>query len=100
MLKIAVSTMVCLMFSALASSSQGAATATLATYAYPRRLGGCVNLSGWLPARDQFAAAVVAAQGGGANAATPCFWGHGSDDQIVAFENQVRRVTVCGSQEH
>lgn len=72
----------------LAGFSQGAATATLATYAYPRRLGGCVNLSGWLPARDQFAAAVVAAQGGGANASTPCFWGHGTDDEIVAFANQ------------
>jgi S-(hydroxymethyl)glutathione dehydrogenase/alcohol dehydrogenase len=61
--------------------SQGAATATLATYAYGKKLGGCLNLSGWLPEAKTFAC-------GAANTATPIFWGHGAKDAVVAFENQ------------
>lgn len=63
--------------------SQGAATATLATYTFGQRLGGCINLSGWLPNRDSFATQIRSE-----NASTPIFWGHGSLDEIVAFSNQ------------
>jgi S-(hydroxymethyl)glutathione dehydrogenase/alcohol dehydrogenase len=63
--------------------SQGAATATLATYSYGKRLGGCINLSGWVPDRDQFASLINAE-----NKSTPIFWGHGRQDQIIAFDNQ------------
>ena len=63
--------------------SQGAATSTLAVYTYGKRLGGCINLSGWLPNKEHFAAAIRPE-----NAHTPIFWGHGREDNIVAFENQ------------
>ncbi|KAJ1462314.1 Phospholipase/carboxylesterase/thioesterase [Pelagophyceae sp. CCMP2097] len=60
--------------------SQGGAVALLAAYRYPKKLAGCVCLSGWLTMKDEFAA--------GANAGTPCFWGHGTSDPIVLPEQQ------------
>lgn len=67
----------------LGGFSQGAAIATLATYSYPQTLGGCVNLSGWLPLRDSWSKLHLAA-----NKSTPCFWGHGSADDVISFELQ------------
>ncbi len=60
--------------------SQGGALALLATYLYPKKLGGCVCLSGWLTIQDTFSAAVKAADS--KNAKTPCFWGHGMMDPV------------------
>lgn len=65
--------------------SQGAATATLATYSYGKRLGGCLNLSGWLPAPDHF---LAPSRRSPANASTPLFWGHGLTDDVVHIDNQ------------
>jgi S-(hydroxymethyl)glutathione dehydrogenase/alcohol dehydrogenase len=63
--------------------SQGAAAATLATYTYGKTLAGCLNLSGWVPNRAGFSAALNAA-----NKRTPIFWGHGNADEVIAFDNQ------------
>lgn len=63
--------------------SQGAAVATLATYRYPNKLGGCLNLSGWVPSRDSFASGVCAA-----NKDTPIFWAHGNTDEIIVCDLQ------------
>ena len=72
--------------------SQGAATATLATYTYGERLGGCLNLSGWLPNRADFAASLQPA-----NKSTPLFWGHGQKDEVIAFEMQAAGVEVLSA---
>lgn len=69
--------------------SQGAATAMLSVYTYSKTLGGCLNLSGWLADRAQFKAALQAA-----NQPTPCHWAHGTQDSIVAFDNQSVGVTT------
>eukprot|EP00331_Platyophrya_macrostoma_P027475 CAMPEP_0176438488 /NCGR_PEP_ID=MMETSP0127-20121128/19316_1 /TAXON_ID=938130 /ORGANISM="Platyophrya macrostoma, Strain WH" /LENGTH=617 /DNA_ID=CAMNT_0017822453 /DNA_START=38 /DNA_END=1891 /DNA_ORIENTATION=+ len=61
--------------------SQGAVLATQTVYTYGARLGGCLNLSGWLPNADAFTVTKE-------NAHTPIFWGHGTKDEIVAVENQ------------
>jgi S-(hydroxymethyl)glutathione dehydrogenase/alcohol dehydrogenase len=73
--------------------SQGAATSTLAVYSYPKRLGGCLNLSGWVVDRKGFGALFNAA-----NAKTPIFWGHGSSDEIIPIENQVAGVAALEEQ--
>lgn len=67
----------------LGGFSQGAAVATLATFNFPSTLGGCLNLSGWLPLRANFVSEHLAV-----NKSTPCFWAHGRSDEIIAFENQ------------
>ncbi len=72
--------------------SQGGATSTLAVYTYGKRLGACLNLSGWLPNRDQFAAALQAE-----NSKTPMLWAHGSGDSIIAFENQAVGVAALAA---
>ena len=69
--------------------SQGAVVATLAVYTYSRKLAGCVNLSGWVPDRTNFAGKIV-----NENLNTPIFWGHGVDDNVVAFENFKEGVQV------
>ena len=71
--------------------SQGAATATLATFTYGKRLGGCLNLSGWVPDRETFAV-------NAANKETPIFWGHGTKDDVIAFEMQAAGVEVLSKQ--
>jgi predicted esterase len=58
--------------------SQGAAVATLAAYTYSRKLGGCINLSGWLP---QLQVNAISKE-------TPLFWGHGLQDQVLSPECQ------------
>jgi S-(hydroxymethyl)glutathione dehydrogenase/alcohol dehydrogenase len=60
--------------------SQGAAVATLAAYTYSQKLGGCINLSGWLPQLELNAA----------NKTTPLFWGHGGKDEVIAPECQIQ----------
>ena len=50
---------------------------------YPGRLAGCVNLSGWLPDREQFISVVAQA-----NKSTPMLWAHGSKDDIISFACQ------------
>jgi S-(hydroxymethyl)glutathione dehydrogenase/alcohol dehydrogenase len=77
----------------VAGFSQGAGTSILATYTYGQRLGGCVSLSGWVPDRSNFASSVNAA-----NKSTPVFWGHGKDDQVIAFENQAAGVEALSAQ--
>jgi S-(hydroxymethyl)glutathione dehydrogenase/alcohol dehydrogenase len=70
----------------LGGFSQGAVTATLATYTYSRgRLAGCLNLSGWVPNRELF---VSGESLSAENKGTPLFWGHGANDEIVSIENQ------------
>ncbi len=64
-----------------------AATATLATYSYSKTLGGCINLSGWLPDREAFSVAP-------ANSTTPMFWGHGRTDPVIAIEMQTAGCEV------
>lgn len=71
----------------VAGFSQGAATATLATYSYGKRLAGCLNISGWLANRGSFAPNAE-------NKATPIFWGHGRRDDVIAFENQAAGAAV------
>jgi len=71
--------------------SQGAATATLATYTYNKRLGGCLNLSGWLPDRATFTASVE-------SKSTPLFWGHGKSDKVISVEMQAAGAEVLESQ--
>jgi len=60
--------------------SQGAALALQAVYTYPKKLAGCVCLSGWLQMRDQFPKAATAA-----NKKTRCFWGHGFMDNVCSL---------------
>jgi predicted esterase len=76
----------------VAGFSQGAATATLSTYTYPKKLAGCINLSGWLPNRDTFAAQLRSE-----NSSTPLFWGHGTQDDVVAFANQAVGVETLSA---
>ena len=66
--------------------SQGGAVALRAVFGAKQKLAGCVCLSGWLFHRDEFDT--------GANAATPVFWGHGSEDPVVLPEQQAAGVEV------
>ena len=67
--------------------SQGGAVALRAAYTAPRPLGGCVLLSGWLTLKDDLAVPEAAKE-------TPLFWGHGSYDDKVLFEQQAHGVQV------
>ncbi len=98
----------------VAGFSQGGATATLSSYTYPARcsllplllsavplwrqlifvtklcrLAGCVNLSGWLPDRHNFASVLHPA-----NRSTPMLWAHGNKDEIIAFSCQAAGAAV------
>jgi len=64
----------------LGGFSQGAAIALLTTWRYPRQLGGCVALSGWLTLKDDFAQKKFKENN------TPLFWGHGTQDPVVLPE--------------
>jgi len=65
----------------VAGFSQGAVMAFASVYTSPKKLGGCVMLSGWVPNLKEASIA-------GANVTTPLFWGHGIKDEIVTIENQ------------
>ena len=59
-----------------------------AVYRHPAKLAACVVMSGWLSLRGDFAAEYPTA----AAAKTPCFWGHGTEDDKVLFPHQARGV--------
>lgn len=63
----------------LAGFSQGCAMALHTGLRFPHTLAGIMALSGYLPLADQFAAERTAA-----NAHTPIFMAHGSQDPVVA----------------
>ena len=66
----------------LGGFSQGGAMAIYAGYSYPKRLAGIVGFSGWAAGRSidgGFHDRVT----GGQNSATPCFIGHGTEDEVV-----------------
>jgi phospholipase/carboxylesterase len=62
----------------LAGFSQGCAMALHTGLRFPQKLAGIVALSGYLPLADRFAAERSAA-----NASTPIFMAHGSQDPVV-----------------
>jgi phospholipase/carboxylesterase len=62
----------------LAGFSQGCAMTLLAGLRYPQRLAGLAGMSGYLPL-----AASTATERHAANAATPIFLAHGSQDPVV-----------------
>lgn len=65
----------------LAGFSQGAAMALHVGLRHPERLAGIVALSGYLVLED-----TVAAERSAANASTPLFVGHGTEDDVVPIE--------------
>lgn len=65
----------------LAGFSQGCAMTLLAGLRYPERLAGLAGLSGYLPLM-----ASTASERHSANAETPIFMAHGSQDDVVAIE--------------
>ena len=65
----------------LAGFSQGCAMALMTGLRYPERLGGVAALSGYLPLADRFAAERHAA-----NASTPVFMAHGTQDPVVILK--------------
>mmetsp|Transcript_3286 Transcript_3286/g.9578 ORF Transcript_3286/g.9578 Transcript_3286/m.9578 type:complete len:215 (-) Transcript_3286:156-800(-) len=81
----------------LGGFSQGGAMALLAGYSYAKRLAGVACLSGWPSLRAQLTERV----GGGANAGTPLFIGHGTQDGVVLPEcgkDAAERHTAAGVQ--
>ncbi len=62
----------------LAGFSQGGAIALNLGLRYPRKLAGIVALSTYLPLAD-----ALSTERDDANADTPVFWGHGSQDPVV-----------------
>jgi phospholipase/carboxylesterase len=62
---------------ALGGFSQGAAMALYVGHRYPARLAGILSLSGYLVLPDTLA------EGHAANARTPLFFGHGTQDDVV-----------------
>ncbi|KAK9470630.1 Phospholipase/carboxylesterase/thioesterase [Dipodascopsis tothii] len=61
--------------------SQGCTISVLTGLTTDRTFAGVVGLSGYLPLRDKIAGMHTAA-----GKATPFFWGHGTDDQVVKYE--------------
>ena len=66
----------------LGGFSQGGAMSVLAGYSYSKTLAGVVCLSGWPPLKGEMVARVR----NGANAATPAFIAHGTEDPTVLPE--------------
>jgi phospholipase/carboxylesterase len=64
----------------LAGFSQGSVIAMTTALQYPKRLGGVIALSGYLPHSEK-----VFAQASAANRNTPIFLAHGTHDPIVPF---------------
>lgn len=62
----------------LAGFSQGCAMALMTGLRHKQRLGGIVGMSGYLPL-----AQITAAERSDANALTPIFMGHGTEDNVV-----------------
>ena len=77
----------------IAGFSQGGAIALLTAY-HPKyritgsttgtSLGGCINLSGWLPFRQNTNDWTESSQ----TSRVPLFWGHGQYDEVVLIEHQ------------
>ena len=65
----------------LAGFSQGGAVALAAGLRHAQRLAGIVALSTYLPLAD-----TLAAERSAANAQVPIFWGHGTQDPVVALQ--------------
>jgi phospholipase/carboxylesterase len=65
----------------LAGFSQGCAMALHTGLRLPHRLAGIMALSGYLPLADRFAS-----ERNGANARTPVFMAHGTQDPVVVLE--------------
>ena len=70
----------------LGGFSQGGAMALFAGYSYSKPLGGIVSFSGWSPLTKTDEATFISDLKAGANAQTPCFIGHGSEDNVVLPE--------------
>lgn len=66
----------------LGGFSQGGAMSVLAGYSYAKKLAGVVCLSGWAALEDELVARVRS----GANAETPAFIAHGTEDPTVLPE--------------
>ena len=64
----------------LAGFSQGAVIALTTGLLYPKRLGGIMGLSGYLPHADK-----IFAEASQANQSVPIFLAHGTQDPVVPF---------------
>jgi phospholipase/carboxylesterase len=65
----------------LGGFSQGCAMTLLSALRYPKRLGGLIGMSGYLPL-----ASTLAAERHEANADVPLFLAHGRSDPVVGFD--------------
>jgi lysophospholipase II len=77
----------------IAGFSQGGAIALLTAYhpkyRLPQSLGGCINLSGWLPFRQKVNDwSILESDMSTSLPHVPLFWGHGQYDEIVLIEHQ------------
>lgn len=79
----------------LAGFSQGGAIAYTAGLTHPEPLAGIVALSTYIPAPDS-----LAAQAGTANAATPVFAAHGTQDDVVSLRLGIAARDFIQSREH
>ena len=61
--------------------SQGGALALRSVLHYPKKLGGCVVLSGWAPGEQELKAGLR-----NENRDTRVWWGHGVSDPVVRLE--------------
>lgn len=68
---------------ALGGFQQGAALALHSALRYPKRLAGCVCLSGWIPAAAEFPRQITD-EGRGVEV----FWGSGATDPVIALDSQ------------
>jgi len=71
--------------------SQGGAIAILTAYRSKMKFAGCVSLSGWLTLPEQLDVSDEAKK-------TPLYWGHGSFDDKVLFEQQAYGVAKLREQ--
>lgn len=79
--------------------SQGGAVALSTGLQFKSRLAGIIALSTWLPVPDQAAGQKLVDSAGGANKATPIFFGHGDEDQLVSLDwakTSSRMLKTCG----
>lgn len=75
----------------VAGFSQGGAVALLTAYQSKTRYAGCVSLSGWLTLPDQLNVSDEAKN-------TPLYWGHGTYDDKVLFNQQPHGVAKLREQ--
>jgi lysophospholipase-2 len=75
----------------VAGFSQGGAVALLTAYQSKTRYAGCVSLSGWLTLPDQLNVSDEAKK-------TPLYWGHGTYDDKVLFNQQPHGVAKLREQ--